>query len=157
VLATRTDKAKGAAQQGRALFNINNAAPIADALINAKPTIVGAYRSGSSIGGPPLGAAFAGVAAATSAAQVAAIKNQNFGGGTTPSLAGTTGVINSQPVTSANDDSIGQATEAQASNIINIDFSGGITDTNAVREFIENDFAEALRDGSGLNVQVVAK
>jgi len=25
-----------------------------------------------------------------------------------------------------------------------------------VREFIENDFAEALRDGSGLDVQVVA-
>ena len=59
------------------------------------------------------------------------------------------------PISSADDDFITDRT-TQPTNVISIDFSGGITDTNAVREFIENDFAEALRDGSGLDVQVVA-
>ena len=73
------------------------------------------------------------------------------GGGSAPGSSG--GGLD--PISSADDDFITDRT-TQPTNVISIDFSGGITDTNAVREFIENDFAEALRDGSGLDVQVVA-
>jgi hypothetical protein len=65
----------------RAMFNINKVAAIANALLKAKESVTSAYAFGSKIGGPPLGAAMAGVAAAATAAQVAAIKSQQFGGG----------------------------------------------------------------------------
>ena len=75
------------------------------------------------------------------------------GGGGAPGSGGGFGGLD--PISSADDDFITDRT-TQPTNVISIDFTGGITDTNAVREFIENDFAEALRDGSGLDVQVVA-
>jgi len=112
------------------------------------------------------GTALAGAAIATSktlAAKAFAIKlgtgsigalsGGGGGGGGAPGSGGGFGGLD--PISSADDDFITDRT-TQPTNVISIDFTGGITDTNAVREFIENDFAEALRDGSGLDVQVVA-
>jgi tape measure domain-containing protein len=80
----------GVAGANRAMFRINQVAAISNALLNAKESILSSYAFGSEIGGPPLGALMAGVAAAATASHVAAIASQSFGGGgTAPSLTGT--------------------------------------------------------------------
>lgn len=144
----------GVAQENKALFNINKVAAIANAIISAHEGIsktLGAYPY-------PINIGMAALHAATAFAQVSAIQGTSFEGGgtgTTPSLAGTAPVINDIPVETAPvvDEGL---TAAPASNVVNISFAPGITDTEAVRTFIEEDLAEALRDGAGLDVQVVA-
>ena len=144
----------GAAQSNRKLFELNKAFAIADAVVSVSQGVAAGLKLGWPASVPAVAYALG-----TGLPQIAAIKNTQFGGGggvgTTPSAAGTVPTINSTPISSADDDFITDRT-TQPTNVISIDFSGGITDTNAVREFIENDFAEALRDGSGLDVQVVA-
>ena len=88
----------------RKLFEIGKAAAIANALINAKESVVSAYAFGSRTGGPILGAVFAAAAAAAQAANISAIASQQFGGGGTVSAAGgssvsapdTSGISNQQ-------------------------------------------------------------
>jgi hypothetical protein len=55
------------------LFAIGKAAALAQATIDGYAAIQGAYKSGSVIGGPPLGAAFAAAAAAATAVNIAKI------------------------------------------------------------------------------------
>lgn len=143
-----------ASSGSKKLFELNKAYQTADALINAKSAIVGAYNYGSKIGGPVLGAAFGAVAAAATFAQIKSIQSQQFGGGGGVSAPGgsvptTTPAIAEPPVDL-------QDLNEQTTNIIQIDFQRGITDANGVRDFMENEFAEALRDVGGLNVQVIA-
>ena len=70
-----------AAQHNKTFFMLEKAAAIARALISARQSVVDAYAFGTKIGGPPLGAMFAGVAAAAQAANIAAIAGTSFGGG----------------------------------------------------------------------------
>ncbi|NBT49948.1 MAG: hypothetical protein EBT12_00070 [Marivivens sp.] len=85
--AFQTDKRKfdallsGAAQHSRAMFNIHKVMAISEALLNAESAVLGAYAVGAKIGGPPLGAAYAGIAAAATAVNIAAIASSSFGGG----------------------------------------------------------------------------
>lgn len=145
----------GVAQNNKTLFKINKVAAIANAVIGAYEGIsrtLAAYPY-------PINVGLAALHAAAAFAQVQAIRSTSFGGagaGTTPSLAGTSGTINDIPVETAPVAADG-LTAAPASNVINISFSPGITDTEAVRQFIETDLSEALRDGAGLDVRVVAK
>lgn len=91
----------GVAQHSKLMFQINKAAAIASALLDAREAVTGAYKVGARIGGPPVGAAFAAVAAAAQAANVAAIASTSFdggGSGTTPSAAGGGAVVNDIPV-----------------------------------------------------------
>jgi len=67
--------------ENKVLFNIGKAAAIAQALLQARESVVASYRFGARIGGPALGAAFAGVAAAATAAQIAKIASTKIGGG----------------------------------------------------------------------------
>lgn len=88
----------------RKLFEIGKAAAIANALINAKESVVSAFAFGSRTGGPILGAVFAAAAAAAQAANISSIASQQFGGGGTVSAAGgssvsapdTSGISNQQ-------------------------------------------------------------
>ena len=88
----------------RKLFEIGKAAAIANALIDAKESVVSAYAFGSRTGGPILGAVFAAAAAAAQAANISSIASQQFGGGGTVSAAGgssvsapdTSGISNQQ-------------------------------------------------------------
>ncbi|WKW35134.1 tape measure protein [Phage DSL-LC06] len=68
------------AQFSKTAFEANKALSIANALIKSKEAVVGAYSFGSAIGGPILGAVFAGAAVAATAAQIAAIKNTQYTG-----------------------------------------------------------------------------
>lgn len=75
------DSIQQAAQHNRTFFQLEKAAALARALLAARQSVVDAYRFGTSLGGPVLGAAFAGVAAAAQAANIAAIASTSFGGG----------------------------------------------------------------------------
>jgi hypothetical protein len=78
----------GVANANKTMFEINKAASIANALLNAKESVVGAYKFGAAIGGPWLGATFGAIAAAAQAANVASIVSQSFGGGGSVGSAG---------------------------------------------------------------------
>lgn len=67
--------------RSKTLFNLGKAAAIANAMIDAKASVVSAYKFGSGIGGPVLGAVFGGIAGAAQLANIASIKSQSFGGG----------------------------------------------------------------------------
>jgi len=68
------------ATQNEKAFKIMKALAIAEAIIAAKTSIVNSYRVGSAAGGPILGGIFAGLAAAATAAQIAAIKATKYTG-----------------------------------------------------------------------------
>ena len=70
-----------ASSSSRTMFEINKAAAISEATIDAYHAIVGAYKVGAKIGGPPLGAAFAVAAGAFEFATIASIASQSYGGG----------------------------------------------------------------------------
>ena len=78
----------GVANANKTMFEINKAASIANALLNAKESVVGSYKFGAAIGGPWLGATFGAIAAAAQAANVASIASQSFGGGSVGSAGG---------------------------------------------------------------------
>ena len=92
------------AQSNKAAFNAVKAYNIAEALIEAKKSVVSAYNFGSKLGGPAVGAAFAGVAAVAQAANIKAIASQSFGGGGSVQSAG--GSAPSVPSTPAANDAI---------------------------------------------------
>lgn len=145
----------GVAQNSKTMFKINKVAAIANAVIGAYEGIsrtLAAYPY-------PINIGMAALHAAAAFAQVQAIRSTSFSGGgagTTPSLAGTTGVVNDIPIETAPVAEEG-LTAAPANNVINISFDRGITDTESVRQFIETELSEALRDGAGLDVRVVAQ
>ena len=93
VLGELTRLTSGAAQHNKTLFNLNKAAAIAQIALNLPETISDAYKWGTKLGGPPLGAAFAAVAGAAQLVQMNAVRSASFGGGgggSAPSVAATT-------------------------------------------------------------------
>lgn len=77
------------ATSSKTMFNINKTAAIAEGLLNLKEAVMGAYKWGTNRGGPVLGAISAGIAGAAQIAQLNAIKNQQFGSGSAPSVGAT--------------------------------------------------------------------
>ena len=75
----------------KGMFKIMKAFAIAQAVVDGKAAAVGAYKIGASIGGPPLGAAFAAAAVAATGAQIAKINaTQMAAGGGSAAGAGAT-------------------------------------------------------------------
>lgn len=107
VLGQLTTLTAGVAQHSRTAFEANKALSIASAIMNTYEMATGSYKALASIPyvGPYLGAAAAAAALAFGFAQVQAINSTTFsggsGGGTTPSAAGSTPVVNGNPVTSS--------------------------------------------------------
>lgn len=94
VLGALTAMTAGVAQTNKALFNVNKAAAIANAIVSTHAGVTKALEAYP----PPLSFIMAAAQAAAGAAQIQAIKSTSFGGGTTPSLAGSAGVVGGQPV-----------------------------------------------------------
>lgn len=154
----------GVAQNSRTMFEINKAAAIATAIVSGIQGVartLGEYPY-------PINIGMAALHAVAAAAQVNAARSATYsggGGGTTPSLAGSAPTVNSIPITNTESPVVpstpfssepiaGSLNANRVRPVINIDFSGGLTTTQAVREFIENELAEALRDGVGIDVDV---
>ena len=165
VLGQLSTQLAGAAQSNKTLFKIHKVASIASAVVSGAKGVaetLGNYPYPYNI---PLAAAH-GVAAL---AQINSIKSTTYGGGgsvSAPSGGGGAASVPSIPspdavtatVTAPVADeplSSGPGAPVTGGNVISIDFSGGMTSVEAVRDFIENDLAEAIRDGVGLDVEVV--
>lgn len=124
------------------MFKATKVLAIGEATIKGYESAVSAWAQGMKIGGPPLAAAFMGVSIATTAAQIAKIKGQQFGaagGGPAISSGGTAspeykgGSYGSQPVPLRVD------RESRK-----IDLTLNIN--NPLTDHIGNDVAEAIRD-----------
>ena len=153
VLSELASLTAGVAQNSKTMFKINKVAGIANAIISTYEGVAKALSAYP----PPISFAMAGAQLAAGMAQVNAIRSTSFaggGGGTTPSLAGSVPTVNNVPVETA---PVVEDIVTTRDSVINISFNPGISDTQSVRDFIVNDLSEALRDGAGLDVRVVAQ
>lgn len=75
--------------KSRTLFEIGKVAAISRAVLSATETIPHAYKWGTEIGGPVLGAAFAATAALATATQIQQIKATEYGSDSVPTSNGT--------------------------------------------------------------------
>lgn len=140
-----------AAKHNRAFFALEKAAAIARALVAARESVVSAYNFGVRIGGPPLGAAFAGIAAAAQAANIASIASTSFSGG------GASGVSSSGSSSSGSTSDTASSSDAGTSaKSVYITLNGdesSLYSKNQIRKLIES-INDAVGDGSQLKVAV---
>jgi hypothetical protein len=133
------------------MFNINKAATLANAAVDAYAAITGAYKVGARIGGPPVGAAFAAAAGAFQFANIKNIASQQYNGGkgsggagvVAPSVAASTpaGAVATSPV----------ANTGGGSQVVSINLQGEIFGREQVRGLI-NQINEAISDGATLRL-----
>jgi len=154
-LSEATRLTQGVAQNNKTMFKINKVAGIANAAINTAESITQMLKLPW-----PLNFAMAAVAAAAGIAQIQAIKSTQFGGGgtgTTPSLAGSSPTVNSNPVGGAPElplDTLLAGQQGGGQRIdINIDGlnEGGLMSADATRNLIES-INDQLGDGVNINV-----
>jgi len=136
------DITAGVARENKAMFEINKAAGIANAVVSAYEGIsktLGAYPY-------PINIALAAAHAAAAFAQVSAIKSQSFssGGGAAPSLAGGTPATPVTPVTSGTP----ATPDRSVLTVEGID-AGSLFSGRAVRELAER-LQEHMRDGGSV-------
>lgn len=103
VASKMAEMAQVSATKSRAMFEINKAASLANAVVKGVEAVQSSYAFGASWGGPVGGAIMAGIAVAETAAILAQINSAQFGGGAaTAASAGAAGGIPSQmPQTSS--------------------------------------------------------
>ena len=141
-----------AAETSRAAFNIQKVAAIADGIIKAKESILGAYAFGNKIGGPPVGAAFAALAGVNAAAQLNAIKSAQFGGGDSGgnSISGGTPAVNTP---TAETTAVNDFEEPQTKTIyFNVE---GIGDAELLPKSAVRGLIDLINDERESNVRVV--
>lgn len=145
---------QNATQGSRALFNINRAASIANALLKARESVTSAYAYGNRIGGPPLGAAFAGVAVAATASQIASLRSVSLGGATAASSVSAGGGVAPSQLPAATIPNAGGAAAGGAAargQTVTIQIQGETFGREAVRNLI-SEINEAISDGAVLRL-----
>lgn len=150
--ASFRDSISTAAQHNRAFFALEKAAALARAVIAARESVVSAYAFGSRLGGPILGAAFAGIAAAAQAANIASIASSSFGGGGSVSSAGGGG-------SSSSSSQPGETSGSGVSRRLNVTIVGSENSNfskRQVRDLIDA-ISDAFRDGSRFDPIVVTQ
>lgn len=70
------------------LFQIGKAAALANAAIDGYEAAISSYKHGAKLGGPALGAVYAGISLARTAAMMAKIASQSYGGGSSGGAGG---------------------------------------------------------------------
>jgi hypothetical protein len=143
-----------AASGSRALFNINKAASIANALLSAKESVTNAYAFGSRIGGPFLGAAFAATAAAATASQIASLRSTSFNANASAAgsvSAGGAAPPSSLPAATLPNTSQGSGGSASSGQPVTILIQGETFGREAVRNLI-SEINEAISDGAVLRL-----
>lgn len=139
----------GVSQKSRAMFEVNKAASLANAVVKGYESIVSSYAFGAEIGGPYMGAAMAAIAAVATAAQISAISSTRFGGGSgnfAPSIAGTTAATPVSPVQTPAPSTQGP----RQTTVINL--RGQVFGREQIRELIEQ-LNENGRDGGRIVLQ----
>lgn len=69
------------ANSSKMMFQIHKIAALSEGALNLRSAVMGSYKVGASIGGPPLGAAFATISLAAQVANLTAIASSQYGGG----------------------------------------------------------------------------
>ena len=141
-----------AAETSRAAFNIQKAAAIADGIIKARESILGAWTFGNKIGGPPVGAAFAALAGTVAYGELNAIKSAQFGGGGSgsSSISGGTPAVNTPTAETA---AINDFEEPQTKTIyFNVE---GIGDAELLPKSAVRGLIDLINDERESNVRVV--
>lgn len=138
-------------KEGGTAFNVMKAISMATALVKGYEAVVSAFAAGNKIGGPPVGFAFAAIAAAGVAAQIAALAAVRPGSGAAAPAASTGGGDTSAAAASAGGDGgASSAGNGQTLYIKGLDrksfFSG-----DAVRELVQ-ELHQFQRDGGKLVV-----
>lgn len=88
-VASTLDAISGALERsGEEQFGIVKALSVASALIKGYEAVTSSYAAGAAIGGPPVGIAFAALAAAQTAAQISQLMSVNSSSKGTPTMAG---------------------------------------------------------------------
>ena len=82
------DQVKDGEQTMQSIFESTKVGAIATALIKAREAITSAYSFGNKIGGPAVGAAFAGIAGAFQANQIAGMRSSTLSGGGSATVSG---------------------------------------------------------------------
>jgi len=127
----------------RELFGIGKAAALANAAIAAQESITHAFNKGNAVGGPPLGFAFAGTAAAATGVQLSRLSSMSYGSNSTS--APTTG--GGGTASTAQAQAAPQAGGQTQSLLVQGDFTQDQLFTGStVRKLIES-IAEQQRDG----------
>ena len=147
------------AEHSRALFNINKVAALSNAAVNLPDAVSSAYKHGSMMGGPILGAVFGGIAFSAQMSQLNAIRSASFGGsggGSAASGGGGTSSI-SLPGQVANPTqvpAVAAATPQPAAAVreVNITIKGKVFDAATIRDELIPAFNEAAGDGVRINV-----
>ena len=131
----------GVAQHNKTMFRMNQAAGIANALINTYQGVTEALAAYP----PPISFVMAAAQLAAGMAQVSAIRSASFsgggGGGSAPSLAGSTPAQPTTPVSS------GSGGGAQPTQEIVIDMRGSRSDDESVIGRVIEEIDERVRDG----------
>ena len=149
------------ATKSREMFEINKVASIANAIVDARASVVSAFKFGSSWGGPIGGAAMVALAIAATSAQISAINSSQFGGGTsTVASVGASGGIPSMstsvgtPV--SNQPSAATTPPPTPPREVNIVMQGGQQFFTA--DMVRNQLIPALNDavGDGVTINMVA-
>ncbi len=141
------DNVAGLMQSGsKKLFNIGKTAAIASGLISAYEAIMHAYKEGSKIGGPKLGAAYAATAGIAQAANLMRLKSANFGGGSV-STSGGGGSVSGGGDSGATGAGPSAVAPAQPSRNISISLAGSTFSADTVRELITQ-INEQIGDGA---------
>lgn len=74
--------------EGKKAFEVQKALGIARAVVSGAESVTHSFNAGTAIGGPPLGFAFAGIALAATAAQIASLASTSYESKSVPGSAG---------------------------------------------------------------------
>lgn len=142
VFGTLEQITAGVANSNKTLFRINQAAAIANAIINTHEGVTKTLAKYPW----PLSGILAAAHLAAGIAQVSAIRSASFGGGTTPSLAGSTPTVNDQPVSNSNQFNNGNGNAVSSGPTIQIIVEGSIVSDENVKTLIKDTIGEMADD-----------
>lgn len=148
VIGSLVQMTAGVATTNRTLFNVNKAAAIANAVVNTAQGVTKALSAYP----PPLSFVMAAAQAAAGAAQIQAIRATSFGGGTTPSVAGSVPTLESQPV--ATQAGLPELSAGRSGARVEITINGNVIGEGGKRELGEY-ITELLREHTELTDDVI--
>ena len=130
-------------------FEMQKALSIATAVLKGYESAVSAYAAGSAIGGPPVGAAYAALSVAATAAMIAQVRSASFSGGGKASVTG--GSSSSKSRSGSNYSASSPAPTQNMDQNVTINLQGSRYSREEVRDLI-NSLNDVIRDGTQLQV-----
>ena len=140
VFSTLESITAGVATSNKTMFRINQAAAIANAIIN---TYEGVTKTLAKYPWP-LSGILAAFHLAAGLAQVSAIRSASFGGGTTPSAAGSTPTFNNQPLPSSQQPLPQPGSQVQPTTQITIIVEGSLIGDEGIRQILRETLGELV-------------